>query len=418
MRCSAISTPTAEDWRPSLNAYAASLQLADEPARAPDLRGAARGARLPHHRLQGRFRFAPRRASASSSPIRWRSGKVDFAPFVAVSGAANAAVTAEGAQLCVDGLKHSERYAVVLRQGLPSVRRREPAEIRRLRDLCPRPLAAGALHRPQLRPAAHRPGGHPGRLASTPPKVDVEIYRIGDRNLVADGALRGLPRPDQPLRGRRRSRSEKGVKIWTGTLDTASELNRDVVTAFPVTRGGRQARARRLRDDRASPRRRGRRHERATTTPARDAMVRRLRSRPHGLHGQGRRARRSCARSRAPSRVADVEVRLIARNNEVLATKTTDAAGHVALRSRPRARRGRPRAGPRRRRDRRAITASSTSARAAFDLTDRGVKGRAAPGAVDAYLYTERGVYRTGETVFADGAAARRQGRGDRRACR
>ena len=35
----------------------------------------------------------------------------------------------------------------------------------------------------------------------------------------------------------------------------------------------------------------------------------------------------------------------------------------------------------------------------AFDLTDRGVKGRAAPHALDAYLYAERGVYRSGETV-------------------
>ena len=39
--------------------------------------------------------------------------------------------------------------------------------------------------------------------------------------------------------------------------------------------------------------------------------------------------------------------------------------------------------------------------RSAFDLTDRGVGGRNAPGAVDAYLYTERGVYRPGETVQA-----------------
>ena len=37
-----------------------------------------------------------------------------------MSGAADAAVTAEDCQLCVDGLKHGERYAFVLRQGLPS----------------------------------------------------------------------------------------------------------------------------------------------------------------------------------------------------------------------------------------------------------------------------------------------------------
>jgi alpha-2-macroglobulin len=36
----------------------------------------------------------------------------------------------------------------------------------------------------------------------------------------------------------------------------------------------------------------------------------------------------------------------------------------------------------------------------AFGLTDRGVKGRAAQAALDALVYTERGVYRSGETVF------------------
>ena len=36
---------------------------------------------------------------------------------------------------------------------------------------------------------------------------------------------------------------------------------------------------------------------------------------------------------------------------------------------------------------------------AAFDLTDRGVKGRGDPGPVDAFAYPDRGVYRPGETV-------------------
>ncbi len=36
----------------------------------------------------------------------------------------------------------------------------------------------------------------------------------------------------------------------------------------------------------------------------------------------------------------------------------------------------------------------------AFDLTDRGVAGREPPGALDAFVFTERGVYRTGETVY------------------
>jgi len=47
-----------------------------------------------------------------------------------------------------------------------------------------------------------------------------------------------------------------------------------------------------------------------------------------------------------------------------------------------------------------------------FDLTDRGVKGRAAPAALDALVYTERGVYRSGETVFITALLRDGQGTG------
>src|SRR6476646_1386177 len=36
----------------------------------------------------------------------------------------------------------------------------------------------------------------------------------------------------------------------------------------------------------------------------------------------------------------------------------------------------------------------------AFDLTDRGVAGRATPAGADAFVYAERGVYRSNETVY------------------
>ena len=39
--------------------------------------------------------------------------------------------------------------------------------------------------------------------------------------------------------------------------------------------------------------------------------------------------------------------------------------------------------------------------RAGFDLSDRGVTGRPAPGPVDILAWTERGIYRPGETVHA-----------------
>ncbi len=43
--------------------------------------------------------------------------------------------------------------------------------------------------------------------------------------------------------------------------------------------------------------------------------------------------------------------------------------------------------------------------RAGFDLSDRGVTGRASPGAIDVMTWTERGIYRAGETVHASALA-------------
>jgi uncharacterized protein YfaS (alpha-2-macroglobulin family) len=103
----------------TLDAYRASLALADTPgvrATYEDLR-AKRGFRILDYRVDSDS-ASPRICFQFSEALA--AGRIDFAPFVAVSGAANAAVTAEGQQLCVDGLRHGQKYAIVLRQGLPS----------------------------------------------------------------------------------------------------------------------------------------------------------------------------------------------------------------------------------------------------------------------------------------------------------
>src|SRR5262249_39952613 len=82
-----------------------------------------------------------------------------------------------------------------------------------------------------------------------------------------------------------------------------------------------------------------------------------------------------------------------------LATKTTDESGRVAFE--PGLSRGEGGLEPA------LLIASQASGDYAFlslkqtpfDLTDRGVAGRDAPQGLDAYVFTERGVYRTGETV-------------------
>ena len=96
---------------------------------------------------------------------------------------------------------------------------------------------------------------------------------------------------------------------------------------------------------------------------------------------------------------ADVNVKLIARNNEVLGTAKTDARGYAKFDAG--LARGEGGLQPA------LLMAESASGEyafldltsGAFDLTDRGVKGRETPGPLDGFVYTERGVYRPGEDV-------------------
>ena len=99
--------------------------------RAQDLRGDARRARIPHSRLQGRQRNRLRRASVSTFPSSSRARRIF--PLMSRSPASSStAISNEDQQICVEGLKHGERYAIVLRQGLPSAVGEISAELGRL----------------------------------------------------------------------------------------------------------------------------------------------------------------------------------------------------------------------------------------------------------------------------------------------
>lgn len=96
----------------------------------------------------------------------------------------------------------------------------------------------------------------------------------------------------------------------------------------------------------------------------------------------------------------DIRVDLISETNEVIGSQVSDKNGFVHF----------PHALLKATDDNKPLflMASSTDQKdfcllylkePAFDLSDRGVSGRSAPGPVDAYVYTDRGVYRGGETV-------------------
>ncbi len=101
-----------------------------------------------------------------------------------------------------------------------------------------------------------------------------------------------------------------------------------------------------------------------------------------------------------------VQVALIAADNDVLATETTGLDGtarfapallHGEAGFAPAALHlAKPGTGP----DGDDFTVLSLT-RPAFDLSDRGVSGRAQPGPLDAFVWLDRGIYRPGETVHA-----------------
>ena len=150
-----------------------------------------------------------------------------------MSGASNTAISAEDQQICVEGLKHGERYAIVLRQGLPSavgesLLKSADYEIY-VRDRSPQAHFAGKAY------VLPRQGQQGAPLVTVnTAKVAVDVYRIGDRNLHRDRQPRRFPQADRTRRAREDIENTDGVKVWSGSMDVASELNKDVVTEFPV----------------------------------------------------------------------------------------------------------------------------------------------------------------------------------------
>ncbi len=396
-----------ELWRPALTTYRLSLDLQDNaPLRASyeSLRE-RRGFRLVSNKVDADA-ASPRACFVFSEPLA--RGRVDFAPYVAISGARNTqgsgdfAVSAEDRQICVDGLRHGERYAFVIRQGVPSAIPDETLlksadyEIY-VRDRTPSVRFTGKNY------VLPRTGQQGLPVVSVnADKLDLEVMRIGDRNLINSVHSEDfLTQLGSYSAGQ--IASDKGQSVWKGAMEVKSELNKDVVTAFPVLEavgqlqpgvyvmfakpaGGAAAPALSDGDDFYD----------GTTRATQWFVVSDLGltsfSGPDGVH--------VLVRSLADARpITNAELRLVARNNEILATARSDANGHVRFDAGLARGQGGNAPG--------LVTATLAEdygfldlKQTAFDLSDRGVKGRVAPVGLDAYLYTERGVYRSGETVY------------------
>ena len=378
-------------WRPALDSYRFALDLKE----VADVRQAYEALRDQHG-----FRILDYSVDADAASPRacfqfsedLPGKRTDFSPFIAVDGQDKPAITTEEKQLCVEGLKHGERYSMTLRGGLPSTVKetlQKSADYNiYVRDRSPYVRFTGKAY--VLPRTGQR--GIPVVSVNTS-TVKVKVYRVGDRNLI-DTVLgsdfqRNIDRGD-----RRKLESQTGALAWDGELKIDPVLNADVTTAFPVDQA--------IGDLKpgvyvmtAEP-----------ETPPRDEEYGQLATQWFIVSDLGLTAfsgndginvfLNSLATTDAK---AGIEIRLMARNNEVLATRTTDAAGFARFEAG--FARGDGGLSPAMLiADGKGDYAFLSLKGPAFDLTDRGVAGRAVTAGLDAFVYAERGVYRTGETVY------------------
>ncbi|HXW19408.1 MAG TPA: alpha-2-macroglobulin, partial [Roseiarcus sp.] len=387
-----------EMWRPALDAYRASLDRradVDTQQVYDDLRD-KHGFRIADYKVDNDS-ASPRVCFQFSDPL---ARKTDFAPYVAISGSLTGAISTKDQQLCVEGLKHDERYAITLREGLPSSVGEALLKAAKydvyVRDRSPQVHFSAKSY---VLPRAGQQGA-PLVTVNTA-KVAIDVYRIGDRNLLA-----AVQRDDflKDMSGERAQEiaDAEGKKVWTGGMDVAAELNKEMVTDFPVLDAVGKlepglyvitARPWKGEKDAAAPQADDSEGSLATQWLVISDIGLTTLSGDDGVHALAR----SLA-SAAP--LAGVEIKLVARNNEILATKTTDSVGRAEFD--PGLARGTGGSAPS------MIVATTADGdynflsllQNPFDLTDRGVSGREAPKALDAFVFTERGVYRSGETVF------------------
>ena len=379
-----------ENWRPALDALKASLALAENPEARSSYATmrAEHGFRALDYSVDSDA-AAPRACVQFSEDLA--KGRVDFSPYVRLKGVDQPAVTAEAQQICVDGLKHGETYELTVREGLPSN--------------VDEPLLASKDFRIYVRDraAAARFTGRNYVLPSTGQQgvpvvtvnvdaVKVEVFRINDRSL-AQAVTSGDFQKQLDGESLDKLKADTAAAVYSGELAVERRQNADVVTAFPVSEAvpnlapGVYVLA-------AAP-------KNAVEPEPWDAratqwfVVSDL-----GLTAvSGTDGVKAFARSLASAQaMPGVELKLVARNNGVLATRTTDAQGFATFE--PGLTRGTGGDAPA------VLSAASGSdygfldlTRPGFDLSDRGVGGRAAPGPLDAQVFSERGVYRPNETV-------------------
>ncbi|MBN9557482.1 MAG: alpha-2-macroglobulin family protein [Alphaproteobacteria bacterium] len=322
------------------------------------------------------------------------SGKTHYQDYFSIEPKTAVAAHVAGQRLCLGGLDFNKTYQVALKLGLPAasgekLKIAETVAVE-LRDKPALVRFSGGIILPR-----ENSDGVPVTTVNVA-KLDLKVIRVGDRLLsqLESGVL------DQTALYRwneEQIADNQGSTVWTGSMDVASTRNESVVTLIPIDQvlKDRKPGAYVLIASDAAKKKDDEDYQPVAAQWVIDSDI--------GLTTfEGGSGLAVFARSYASAKpISGVKLSLVARNNNVLANAVTDDVGRANFAAGFfRGKGGDEPVAVMAYGDKQDFTFLDLR-RPVFDLTDRGVGGRPAPGPVDAYLYTDRGVYRPGETVRA-----------------
>ncbi|MEO3433273.1 alpha-2-macroglobulin [Inquilinus sp. CAU 1745] len=318
---------------------------------------------------------------------------VTYGDYVRISPEVPVEALASDDALCLEGVRHGETYEVTALAGLPAQDGRSLMETDSFDLTVPdRTPTVGFRAGTYVLPRMGE-----GTAPLTTVNVDevaLRLLRINDRNLIDQvvqdriaGANLGGYELDEIA-------ETHGEAVWEGSMPVENQPNRTVVTGVPVdellpeTDPGIYILAARNADEDDE--------WRYSLAGVQWLVVTDI-----GLSSfSGQHGLTVGVRSLATAEAMEgARVTLLARNNSVLGEGRTDSEGIITFAAGLTRGEGGNRPA--------AILAYGPEGDftfleltgPAFDLSDRGVSGRQEPGPLDAYLYTERGVYRPGEIV-------------------
>jgi len=323
------------------------------------------------------------------------SGKTHYEDYISIDPQIRVATHVVDTRLCLSGLDFNTTYNVTLKKGLPDAAGEKLIEEEtvpvELRDKPSIVRFSGGIILPR-----ENAEGVPVTTVNIS-KLRVKLIRVGDRLLsqIESGVV------DQTSLYNWNDtdiETSQGKLVWSGTMDVKVVKNDSVVTLIPINQilKDRKPGAYVLLAMDAA-----KKTDADSYYDSADIATQWVIDSDIALTTfQGANGLTVFARSYASAApLANVKLALVARDNNELATVTTDKTGRADFEAGLMNATG----------GEEPVVVMAYGAdqdfsfldlrRPAFDLTDRGVAGRETPGPMDAFLYTERGVYRPGESV-------------------